>query len=109
MAPTTFKFGDRTIPSYQVFIARRHVYAMVNSFPVTLGHVLIVPTRPVATLRELTELETLEIFVCAKEVAKKFEEISQVRDFTFVIQDGPLSGQQVPHVHIHVIPRDHSS
>ena len=82
---------------------------MVNSSPLTLGHVLIVPTRVVATLRELTELETLEIFVCAKEVAKKFEEISQVRDFSFIIQDGPQSGQKVPHVHIHVIPRDHQS
>ena len=85
MAPTTFKFGDKIIPSYQVFITRRHVYAMVNSTPLTLGHVLIVPTRVVAHFRELTELETLEIFVCAKEVAKKFEEISQVRDFSFII------------------------
>ena len=65
---------------------------MVNTTPLTLGHVLIVPTRVVSQLRDLTELETLEIFVCAKEVAKKFEEISQVRDFSFIIQDGPQSG-----------------
>ena len=26
-------------------------------------------------------------------------------DFTVCLHDGPLSGQEVPHVHIHVIPR----
>ena len=26
-------------------------------------------------------------------------------DFTIVIHDGPLAGQEVPHVHAHVLPR----
>ena len=26
-------------------------------------------------------------------------------DFTVAIHDGPLAGQEIPHVHIHVIPR----
>ena len=26
-------------------------------------------------------------------------------DFTIAIHDGPLAGQEIPHVHIHVIPR----
>ena len=27
------------------------------------------------------------------------------RDFTICVHDGPLAGQEVPHVHAHVIPR----
>ena len=26
-------------------------------------------------------------------------------DFTVVVHDGPLAGQEVPHVHVHVLPR----
>ena len=26
-------------------------------------------------------------------------------DFTIAIHDGPLAGQEIPHVHVHVIPR----
>jgi diadenosine tetraphosphate (Ap4A) HIT family hydrolase len=88
MAPTTYRFGDRIIPSSYVFISRRHVYAMVNPTSPTYGHVIVVPTRVVCHLKELTELETLEIFVCAKEIAKKFEEMQQIRNFSFIIQDG---------------------
>ena len=74
MAPMTYRFGDKIIPTSYVFISRRHVYAMVNPFSSSGGHVIVVPTRVVEHLKDLTELETLEIFVCAKEIAKKFEE-----------------------------------
>jgi len=85
VAPVTFKFGDKIIPSQQVFIVRRHVYAMVNVKPITPGHVLVCPTRAVTHFRDLTELETLELFVCAKEISKKFEDIFKVRSFSFVM------------------------
>ena len=26
-------------------------------------------------------------------------------DFTVIVHDGPLAGQEVPHVHVHVLPR----
>lgn len=109
MAPTTFKFGDKVIPSEQVFIARRHVYAMVNVNPLVVGHVTVVPTRVVQHFKDLTELETLELFVCAKEIAKRFHESFNVKSFNYILQDGDNSGSQVKHVHLHLIPRDDSA
>ena len=29
----------------------------------------------------------------------------QTNDFTVCVHDGPLAGQEVPHVHVHVLPR----
>ena len=106
MAPTTFRFGDKVIPSQQVFIARRHVYAMVNVSPLVPGHVTVVPTRVVQHFKDLTELETLELFMCSKEIAKKFQDTFNVRSFSFILQDGDNAGSQVKHVHMHIMPRD---
>ena len=49
------------------------------------GHVLICPARVVQFFRDLTELEVLELFVCAKEIANKFEDFFKVKSFSFVI------------------------
>ena len=65
---------------------------MVAPEPVTDGHVLICPTRSVAHLKDLNELEVLELFVTAKEIAKKFEETYGIKNFIYLMQDGPNSG-----------------
>ena len=97
-----FRFGDQAISASQVFIARKHVYAMVSPCSPYTFHVLICPTRVVARFTDLTELETIELFVCAKEIAKKFEDQfnKKYRSFSYVIQDGGSAGSKVRHVHI---------
>ena len=79
---------------------------MVNQKPLVPGHVLVCPTRVVQHLRDLTELETLDLFVCAKEITKKFEDTYTVRSYSLILQDGDHAGQAVKHVHLHIIPRD---
>ncbi|CDW88331.1 bis(5-adenosyl)-triphosphatase-like [Stylonychia lemnae] len=106
MAPITFRFGDKIIPSQHVFISRKHVYAMIYDKAIAPGHVLVCPTRQVQQFKDLTELETLELFVCAKEIANKFKDFFKMKSFSFVIQDGEQAGQQTKHVHLHIIPRD---
>ena len=61
----TFSFGSQQISGKHVFLARRYVYAMVTPFPVTIGHVIVCPTRTVEKISELHELEVLELFVTA--------------------------------------------
>ena len=81
----TFSFGTQKISHKYVFLSRRYVYAMVTPKPVTQGHVLICPTRSVKQLSDLTELEVLELFVTAKEVASKFEEKYKVKNYMFLV------------------------
>ena len=79
---------------------------MVNPKPVTDGHVLICPTRQVTSMKDLTELETLELFACAKEVTAKFEDNFRVKNFMFLIQDGSSSGKKEQGVYLQIIPRE---
>ena len=41
----------------------------------------------------------------AQVVQKTLVEYHKVTDCTISIQDGPLAGQTIPHVHVHVVPR----
>ena len=66
---------------------------MVNDRPVVDGHVLICPVRQVRSMRDLTELEYLEMFACAREVANKFQKEYKVQSFTFVMHDGDLASE----------------
>ena len=80
---------------------------MVHSKPVTDGHVLICPTRPnVYSMAQLTELEVLEIFVCAREVCRVFDEAYQVKNFMILISEGD---EQYPTFCIQVLPRERLS
>ena len=64
-------FGGKEV-SNRVFLRRRYVFAMVNDKPVVDGHVLICPVRQVSSMRDLTELEYLELYTCARMIANKF-------------------------------------
>ena len=39
------------------------------------------------------------------DVQRRLTAVFDTRDFQVSVHDGPLAGQEVPHVHIHVIPR----
>jgi bis(5'-adenosyl)-triphosphatase len=89
MAPTNYRFADKIIHSQFVIISRRHVFAMVYQ---PGGHVVVCPTRVVPKLVEMTEIETLELFVCAKEISKRFEDKFNFKNISFLIQDGDSAG-----------------
>ncbi|XP_047049541.1 bifunctional bis(5'-adenosyl)-triphosphatase/adenylylsulfatase FHIT-like [Lolium rigidum] len=105
MEASAYKFGPYTIDARGVFHATALSYAMVNLRPVLPGHVLVCPKREVKRFADLSTDETIDLWVTAKEVGVRLEQYHQASSLTFTIQDGPQSGQTVPHAHIHVIPR----
>lgn len=79
---------------------------LADLYPVTDGHLLVVPRRHVlrwtdATLDERSAL-TAEI-ERACELAR--ERDRRIDGFNIGWNDGPAAGQTVMHLHIHVIPR----
>ena len=85
--PKSYHFANMLIDPQQVFLSRRYVYAMVNLKPICVGHVLVCPTRVVKKFSDLTELETLELFMTAQEICQKFES-----SYSISIQDGKEAG-----------------
>lgn len=92
------------IPSHKV-ASGDNWYAFLDIYPRREGHTLVIPHKQVVNLQELSSVEVADLFNGVKMVQKKLSEVFQTTDFTICIHDGPLAGQEVPHVHVHVIPR----
>jgi diadenosine tetraphosphate (Ap4A) HIT family hydrolase len=76
--------------------------------PVNPGHVLVVPLTHVALISELDEISVGHMFQVAQkvEVALRSSGI-KCEGINLFLADGRTAGQEVMHVHLHVIPRFH--
>ncbi len=81
----------------------RLVKVFLDAYPVSPGHLLIVPKRHVAALWDLTVEEYDELFATARTEAAGFEE--EVDGWNLGVNVGAAGGQTVWHVHLHLIPR----
>lgn len=92
------------IPSHKVAEGEKW-FAFLDIFPRRSGHTLVIPRRGVQRLNELDSNEQAALMEGVTEVQRVLGAYFSTTDFTVCIHDGPLAGQEVPHVHIHVIPR----
>jgi histidine triad (HIT) family protein len=103
--PTLFdRILNGTLPSHKVSEGELW-YAFLDIFPRREGHTLVIPKQSVRHMSELSESMRNNLFAGVVEVQKILSKFFETDDFTVCIHDGPLAGQEVPHVHVHVIPR----
>ena len=83
-----------------------HAVAFMDRRPVNAGHVLVAPRRHAAQLDDLDEEEAVRVFRMVYRVAAALPK-SGVRceGFRLSQANGAAAGQEVPHVHFHVVPR----
>jgi histidine triad (HIT) family protein len=80
--------------------------AFMDIRPVTPGHTLVVSLRHAQHLSELSDDEWLAVASLSKTVQRALRS-SGVRceALNLYVADGVAAGQEVPHVHVHIIPR----
>ena len=84
----------------------RHVFALLNLYPYTNGHVLIAPLRHVGTLDALRPEEWGELLRLATRVTKRLSRALHAQGFNLGINLGRVAGAGIPgHLHLHVVPR----
>jgi histidine triad (HIT) family protein len=89
-------------PAYRIYEDSKTV-AFLDLFPITQGHVLVVPKRHVDRLTDLPPSDYAEFLTALTEVCRRIERLS--RDYNVGMNQGRLAGQIVFHLHFHVIPR----
>jgi bis(5'-adenosyl)-triphosphatase len=98
-------FGPWVIAPSQIFFESRLSYGVVNLKPIVPGHVLVISKRIVPRFGELSSDEVIDLYSSVHTITKRLEVAFGVDAFNIAMQDGVNSGQSVPHVHVHILPR----
>lgn len=80
-------------------------YARADRYPVSPGHLLIVPYRHVPTYFEATDEERAALLDLVSRCRSLIEEAYHPDGYNIGINVGAAAGQTVPHLHVHLIPR----
>jgi diadenosine tetraphosphate (Ap4A) HIT family hydrolase len=76
-----------------------------DTSPVRDGHSLIIPRRHVSSFFDTSAEERMALMQLLDQTKKDLDEEFNPDDYNIGINDGPLAGQSIPHLHIHLIPR----
>ena len=101
------KIVEKEIPSWVVYEDDKHL-AFLNIFPFEKGHTLVIPKKPYETIMEMPEDEYLDLQKIVLKVSKHLK-IDLKCDISIAQKNGKIGEQDIPHVHVHVIPRRDSS
>lgn len=89
-----------------VFSESEHFFLRQDKFPVTPGHLLIIPGRHITSPFDLSETEWYDLRAVIQEACLLLKtRDNQITGFNVGINIGSDAGQTIPHLHIHVIPR----
>jgi histidine triad (HIT) family protein len=97
------KIISRQIPARIVYETQSSV-AFLDAFPLTRGHTLVMPKNHYIKLHEMSQAENADLFECMRIVSSKIERLAPAS--LVAIHNGKESGQEIPHVHAHIIPRN---
>ncbi len=98
------KIVSGEIPSVKVYEDEGFL-AFMDIGPVNKGHVLVIPKKHAETFVDLTEEEAAELFKRVNRIAKAVKLGLGADGLNIIINVGKASGQEVFHVHTHIIPR----
>lgn len=100
------KIAAKEIPS-QVVYEDDHVLAFLDIMPRAPGHTIVIPKIHAPNLLELPDVEVAPLFAAVKKVAELVSRKLGADGITIGINQGRASGQEVDHLHVHVVPRSH--
>jgi ATP adenylyltransferase len=81
-------------------------FVIMNRYPYNSGHLMVVPYRQAADLRDLTLAELAEIMQTVQRAIGALEEVMGPQGFNVGANLGRASGAGVDnHIHFHIVPR----
>jgi histidine triad (HIT) family protein len=80
-----------------------HSVSFLDAFPLATGHVLIIPKNHHQKIQDLSIEENTDLFSL---VHQMISNVDKITGSTLVaIHNGKDAGQEIPHVHVHLVPR----
>ena len=87
----------------RLIMESKNSIAFLDAFPVTKGHTLVIPKTHYGKIQDMSQDDSVDLFRVVYGVVSKIDKITG--STLLAIHNGKESGQEIPHVHVHLIPR----
>ena len=92
--------------AHYIIARQRTCYAVLNAYPYTGGHLMVVPYKQVQDLNGLTDEELVDLMKLTRRCQNALVNVMKPEGFNIGINVGKVAGAGVlEHLHIHVVPR----
>jgi ATP adenylyltransferase len=89
-----------------VIVRDRTCYALLNRYPYTGGHLMIVPYKQVHDMNGLTDEELADLMKLTRRCQNALTKVMKPEGFNIGINLGKVAGAGIlEHLHIHIVPR----
>ena len=96
------KIAKKEIPS-KIITETKNSIAFLDVFPLSQGHTLVIPKIHYEKVQDMTVMDNTDLFNTVHKVISKVDKLTDAT--LLAIHNGKNSGQEIPHVHVHLIPR----
>ncbi len=93
------------LPAERIIQSNGLALAIWDGFPVSRGHILILPKRHFGSIFDATSDEVSSLISLVNSSKVYVQKQFNPDGYNIGINDGPAAGQTIPHLHIHLIPR----
>jgi len=98
------KIINKEIPS-AILYEDEFSIAILDIAPVNKGHALVIAKEEIATTETCSNELLAHLMSVVKRIDIQMRENLKVDATNIIINNGKAAGQEVPHLHIHIIPR----
>ncbi len=81
------------------------VLAFMDIRPLSVGHALVIPKAHYVDIFDIPAEELAAVHVASKAIASAVKKATGADGISIIEQNGKAAGQDVFHLHVHVVPR----
>ncbi len=95
-------------PDEETYIIHRgpNVYVVLNVYPYTSGHILVIPNKGVESIHDLSDEVYCELWSTVRKAAEAVKAAFHPHGLNIGVNEGLAGGGSQPdHLHVHIVPR----
>ena len=90
----------------QVIYEDEEFIAILDKYPISIGHTLVMPKKHYARVNDLTDKQFCDLYLRVHALNRLITTRLGATASHISINDGAAANQLIPHIHVHIIPRN---